>query len=157
MHRSQPHFYHLRFFVDCNEKSIWVASCGVPTDPPVSAAPTTIWPSSSPSLSVSPTMTWSDSPSDSPSTPLPTQGPTKKSELVYYLNTNPPTVWSEPTTPPPTNRPTRDDVPSTASPTFGNADDREFAPGDPAGSFFCVSFQCTGQFPSAVQAGPHLA
>lgn len=42
----------------CNEKAIWMESCGVPTDPPVSLAPTTTSsPSIAPSISMQPTLT----------------------------------------------------------------------------------------------------
>lgn len=117
----------------CNEKSIWVASCGVPTDPPQTVAPTTIWPSESPTASSFPTKF---------STNPPTVNPTKLSDVVYYLNTNSPTLPPKPGWR--TDRPSilaniRDNAIETPRPTFADVNDRYFAPNDPLGSFFCGS------------------
>ncbi|KAL7543497.1 hypothetical protein ACHAXR_012787 [Thalassiosira sp. AJA248-18] len=142
----------------CNEKSIWTASCGTPTDPPTSAAPTTIWPSLSPSISILPTKV---------STNPPTENPTQLSDLLYYLKTEPPTELAAMNPSPSgleiinhpsiydkeedgnapssgvSNRPSirtnddEEDGNDTSSPTFGNVDDKYYAPNDPLGSFFC--------------------
>lgn len=105
----------------CNAKSIWEASCGVPTDPPQSQAPTTIWPSTSPSFSMMPTKE---------TTAEPTDEPTKKSNIIYHLNTPAPTVVI-------TRRPTERPIPDTPKPAYVNPDDREFEDGDPLATFFC--------------------
>mmetsp|Transcript_39282 Transcript_39282/g.84714 ORF Transcript_39282/g.84714 Transcript_39282/m.84714 type:complete len:1054 (+) Transcript_39282:120-3281(+) len=116
----------------CNEKSIWEASCGVPTDPPMSLAPTTIWPSSSPTTSSEPTQT-----------KTPTVRPTRAADVVYYLNTDRPTAKSKPgwRTPRPTNRPggnnEEDGGDTTPRPTFANVDYEYYGPDDPLGTFFC--------------------
>jgi len=117
-----------------------MASCGVPTDPPVTAEPTTIWPSISPSLSSKPSIF---------KTKPPTGSPTELSNVVYYLKeTDHPTIA---TTPEPSIP--NDEIPSaeakneeenenkTPSPTkfTGDVNDKYFDPDDPLGTFFCGS------------------
>jgi len=121
----------------CNGKSVWMASCGTPTEPPTSGAPTTVWPSLIPSASIAPTRVQTDPP---------TGTPTKLADVVYYLNTYAPT-GSTPIEPiekpsPPGLHPafvTSNDEKQTptSTPTFENVDNRYYAADDPAGSFFC--------------------
>ena len=121
----------------CNEKSIWTQSCGIPTEPPTSAAPT---------MTSLPTM--SPSTSSKPSNPSPTANPTKLSDVYYYMNTNPPTGHDDPK--PSLATAVGEFGVKTYSPTYGNVDDRYFAPDDPLGSFFC------GQdWSQAIEECPH--
>lgn len=114
----------------CNERSIWLESCGTPTRPPVSVAPTTIHPSTSPSISGRPTRTATKSPTGSPTTSAPTGGPIRVSEVVYYMNTYSPTPAPKPTSHPSVKA-------ETFPPTHENYNDKYYAPDDPLGTFFC--------------------
>ena len=99
----------------CNELATWKASCDVvPTDPPVSAAPTTMLPSMSPSISNRPTTERTGSPTDSPA------------GISDLVNGRPPSGDS-----------VEGSGGETSQPTPANVDDRYYEPGDPLGTFFC--------------------
>ena len=94
----------------CNNPS-WDASCGVPTDPPVSLSPTTPWPSLFPSMSVEPS-------SPPPPTRTPSNSPSKAPVLDFF-------------SPSQTNDPTKKPAEEV------HPDEQYFAPDDPRGTFFC--------------------
>ena len=121
----------------CNDKSVWTTSCGVPTDPPVTGSPTTIWPSMSPSMSVAPT------------TRVTTHIPTENFSELLDTTISPSGFGSSmphssaesimPSTPSSidTSSSQIPTIATSSSPTYANVDDQTFAPDDPAGSFFC--------------------
>ena len=85
----------------------WEASCGVPTDPPVSLPPTSLWPSVQPSISFEPS---------SPSPP--TRTPSYSPSMVPSVD-----LTEEPT-----------QIPSEE---LVLEEEEEFAADDPRGTFFC--------------------
>ena len=91
----------------CNNPS-WDASCGVPTDPPVSLPPTSPWPSVHPSMSFEPS-------SPPPPTRTPSLIPSKAPVVVESQN----------------NEPTKEPTGAV------DPDEEEFGPDDPRGTFFC--------------------
>lgn len=130
----------------CNEKSVWTASCGVPTDPPVTGSPTTIWPSLSPSISTAPTGVTTLIPTENFSELLDESSNSQTSAPSGIDSVMPdvsgeslmPSTSSTDTSQSPTSTTSSSPtVATSSSPTYTNVDDQTFAPDDPAGSFFC--------------------